>query len=112
MTVIRRIVSALGVLVAMSVIAAHASVPDNVLVQQMVDQVAATPTGGMVSLEGKQYHFDGTVTVPSKVTVCGQGQSTRIRAAGDHFLFKVKGNYVKLCNMLLDAASPQVDGGG
>jgi len=112
MTMTRRFVSAFGVVVAMSVIAVHASVPDNVLVQQMVDQLATTTTGGLVTLDARQYYFDAPVTVPSKVTVCGQGQSTRIRAIGDHFLFKAKGNYVRFCNMLLDAASPQVDGGG
>lgn len=107
----RRIFFALTLAVAASTIM-FSAVPDNVLVQELVDQLAATPTGGLLDLEGRQYLFNGPVTVPSKVTVCGQGQSTRIRATGDHFLFRVKGNYVTLCNMLLDAASPQIDGGG
>ena len=83
MTMTRRFVSAFGVAVAMSVIAVHASIPDNVLVQQMVDQLATTTTGGLVTLDARQYYFDAPVTVPSKVTVCGQGQSTRIRAIGE-----------------------------
>lgn len=86
--------------------------PDSVLVQGQVNAAAAVGYGGVVTLEERQYVFDTPIIVPSGVTVCGTGPSTMVHASGDHFLFKVAGSYITICNMLLDAENPQVNGGG
>jgi hypothetical protein len=81
---------------------------DAAIIQSMIAQVGK----GVVVLDPRPYILDSTVSIPSSITLRGQGPATHIKVLGNIYGLDIAGSHVTIEDMAISAVEQQTSGGG